>query len=133
MQIGKNRVRGSGKMNQMKCPVILVINLISRVFLPSASLRHHLYNIHERRQLQRQNHLWRSRHLVDCCSSLLLSVRTNQKPHSDSAAKQILLHLDSMRDGPDKFVIRDGQSALSFLNDTKDSHAHILPQLTKTA
>ncbi|XAO22292.1 hypothetical protein I312_101061 [Cryptococcus bacillisporus CA1280] len=25
----------------------------------------------------------------------------------DSAAKQILLHLDSMRDGPDKFVIRD--------------------------
>ncbi|KAK8850476.1 hypothetical protein IAR55_004394 [Kwoniella newhampshirensis] len=26
---------------------------------------------------------------------------------SDSAAKQILLHLDSMREGPYKFIIRD--------------------------
>lgn len=110
------------KLNQMKCRSAsnilrsdkqVIINL-SRVFLPSASPRHHLYNIHERRQLQRQNHLWRSRHLVDCCSFLLLPVRANQNPHSDSAAKQILLHLDSVRDGPDKFVIRDGQSTVPF-------------------
>ena len=29
---------------------------------------------------------------------------------SDSAAKQILLHVDSHRNGPDKFILRDGES-----------------------
>jgi hypothetical protein len=32
--------------------------------------------------------------------------------HSDSAAKQILLHVDSSRDGPNKFILRDGEFML---------------------
>lgn len=34
---------------------------------------------------------------------------------SDSAAKQILLHVDSGREGSNKFILRDGESA-----DTKE-------------
>ena len=32
--------------------------------------------------------------------------------HSDSAAKQILLHLDAQREGPSKFIVREGMSPL---------------------
>ncbi|OXG23288.1 TFIIH basal transcription factor complex TTD-A subunit [Cryptococcus neoformans Tu401-1] len=43
----------------------------------------------------------------------------------DSAAKQILLHLDSMRDGPSKFVIRDGQFYnMSVKNNLQRAHMH---------
>jgi TFIIH basal transcription factor complex TTD-A subunit len=42
--------------------------------------------------------------------------------NSDSAAKQILLHVDSHRNGPDKFILRDGQL----------SHTRINPELMKS-
>ncbi|GFZ48129.1 hypothetical protein JCM24511_05877 [Saitozyma sp. JCM 24511] len=34
-------------------------------------------------------------------------VTTGSLVTCDSAAKQILLHIDSMRDGPNKFILRD--------------------------
>lgn len=40
------------------------------------------------------------------------SVVKRAKLHSDSAAKQILLHVDSGREGPSKFILRDGESQI---------------------
>jgi hypothetical protein len=38
---------------------------------------------------------------------------------SDSAAKQILLHIDSSRDGPNKFILRDGAFTLLYLGSSQ--------------
>ena len=37
--------------------------------------------------------------------------KTESVTSSDSAAKQILMHLDSQREGPYKFVMKDGESS----------------------
>lgn len=84
VQRGKNHGR-SGKVNQTKSRSF---QLVLSCFLPPASPRH----LHT-------TSMSADSYNVKITSGVLVTC--------DSAAKQILLHLDSMRDGPHKFVIRD--------------------------
>lgn len=59
------------------------------------------------RPLPGQGHLGYPGHMVRLYPPAL-SPLTDQP--SDSAAKQILLHVDSSRQGPSKFILRDGET-----------------------